>query len=61
MELELILNLHGRRKSLPITKTVLKRRAEDFPGSSVIKNPPANAGEEGSSPGPGRSHMLWSN
>ena len=25
------------------------------------KNPPANAGDTGSSPGPGRSHMLQSN
>ena len=28
---------------------------------TVVKNPPANAGDTGSSPGPGRSHMLWSN
>ena len=27
----------------------------------VVKNPPANAGDTGSSPGPGRSHMPWSN
>ena len=33
----------------------------DFPGGSVVKNPPANAGDTGSSPGPGRSHVLWSN
>ena len=31
-----------------------------FPGGAVVKNPPANAGDMGSSPGPGRSHMLWS-
>ena len=34
---------------------------EDFPGSAVVKNPPANAGDTGSSPGPGRSHMPRSN
>ena len=28
---------------------------------AVVKNPPATAGETGSSPGPGRSHMPWSN
>ena len=28
---------------------------------AVVKNPPANAGDTGSSPGPGRSHMLQSN
>ena len=33
----------------------------DFPGGTVVKNPPANAGDMGSIPGPGRSHMLWSN
>ena len=27
----------------------------------MVKNPPANAGDMGSSPGPGRSHMPWSN
>ena len=26
-----------------------------FPGGSVVKNPPANAGDIGSIPGPGRS------
>ena len=33
----------------------------DFPGGAVVKNPPANAGDTGSSPGPGRSHMPQSN
>ena len=28
-----------------------------FPGGTVVKNPPANAGDTGSIPGPGRSHM----
>ena len=32
-----------------------------FPGGAVVKNPPANAGDTGLSPGPGRSHMPWSN
>ena len=32
-----------------------------FPGGSVVKNLPFNAGDMGSIPGPGRSHMLWSN
>ena len=35
--------------------------ALDFPGGAVVKNPPANAGDTGLSPGPGRSHMLRSN
>ena len=33
----------------------------DFPGGAVVKNPPASAGDMGSSPGPGRSHMPQSN
>ena len=32
-----------------------------FPGGAVVKNPPAYAGDMGSSPGPGRSHMPQSN
>ena len=31
-----------------------------FPSGAVVKNPLANAGDTGLSPGPGRSHMLWS-
>ena len=32
-----------------------------FPGGSVVKNLPANAGDMGSSPGLGRAHMPQSN
>ena len=39
----------------------LKKHYEDFPDCTVVKNPPANAGDRGSNPGPGRSHMPWSN
>ena len=38
----------------------LKMRWRDFPGGAVVKNPPANAGDTGSSPGLGRSHVPWS-
>ena len=31
-----------------------------FPGGAAVKNPPPNAGDTGSSPGPGRSHMPQS-
>ena len=30
---------------------------QGFPGGAVVKNPPANAGDTGSIPGLGRSHM----
>ena len=32
-----------------------------FPGGTVVENLPANAGDMGSSPGLGGSHMPWSN
>ena len=32
-----------------------------FPGGAVVENPPVNAEDTGSSPGPGRSHMPRSN
>ena len=38
-----------------------KRKFGDFPGSSVVKSSPATAGDAGSNPGPGRSHMPRSN
>ena len=31
----------------------IKNMLEGFPGGAVVKNPPANAGDTGSSPGPG--------
>ena len=39
----------------------LKNKSRGFPGGPVVKTLPASAGDTGSSPGPGRSHMLWSN
>ena len=38
-----------------------KTKGEGFPGGSVVKNLPANAGDTGSSSGPGRSHTPQSN
>ena len=38
----------------------VKFGVEGFPGGAVVENLPANAGDTGSSPGLGRSHMLWS-
>ena len=32
-----------------------------FPGGAVVENPPANARDTGSIPGPGRPHMPQSN
>ena len=41
--------------------TLIKLDPRGFPGGVVVKNPPDNAGDMGLSPGPGRSHMPWSN
>ena len=35
--------------------------AQDFPGGPVVKNPPASAGDTGSIPGLGRSHVPRGN
>ena len=44
-----------------VPNTYTKKFPWGFPGGAVVKNPPANAGDTGSSPGPGISHMPWSN
>ena len=41
--------------------SLLKIKLWGFPGGAVVKNPPANAGDTGSTLGPGRSYMLRSN
>ena len=55
-----------RRKLLALTAAYLcfmhnNSIYRGFPGGAVVKNPPANAGDTGSSSGPGRSHMPRSN
>ena len=42
-------------------KDLYSENHRDFPGGTVVKNLPANAGDMGLSPGLGRSHMLQSN
>ena len=41
-----------------VSKACLRR---DFPGGTVVGNPPANAGDTGLIPGLGRSHVPRSN
>ena len=43
-----------------VLKQGLRDNDRGFPGGAVVENPPANAGDMGSSPGLGRSHMLRS-
>ena len=47
-----ILHFHQQCTKVPVT---------GFPGGAVVENLPANAGDTGSSPGLGRSHMPQSN
>ena len=54
------------RNVVPAYKNILstiipKEYALGFPGGATVENLPANAGEAGSSPGLGRSHMPRSN
>ena len=49
------------RKGRETNILIRKRACRGFPGGTVVKNPPANAGDTGSSPGPGRSHMPRNN
>ena len=40
-----------------VRMAIIKISRGDFSGGTVVKNLPANAGDMGSSPGPGRSYM----
>ena len=53
-------NMRASVKDL-ITKWYEKGQKRGFPGGAVIRNPPANAGDTGSIPGPGGSYMPRSN
>ena len=48
-------------QQLDIKQRTLFKNGPDFPGGTVDKNPPANAGDTGSIPGLERFHMPWSN
>ena len=48
----------GENKELSMIKTTFMG---GFPGGAMVENLPANAGDTGSSPGLGRSHMPRSN
>ena len=51
----------GAVSVIPGIKSRLKTFVLGFPGGAVVENLPANAGDTGSSPDLGRSHMPWSN
>ena len=47
--------------SHPVAYLILTMSVGDFPRGSVVKNPPASAGDMGLIPDPGRPHMQRSN
>ena len=53
--------LHGssgkKKKKMVKQKNIHKNQGLGFPGGSVVKNLPANAGDTGSTPEPVRSHL----
>ena len=51
----------NKTKLMDLHYLISKFYYRDFPGGTVVKNLPANAGDMGSIPGLGRSHMLQSN
>ena len=58
------LSKHGNIVCNIKTKQIKKKYQKikrGFPGGTVVKNLPAKAGDVGSIPDPGKSHMLWSN
>ena len=59
--LSLTESLAKASENLCLRFQVKRLRNEGFPGGAVVKNLAANAGDLGSSPGLGRSHMPRSN
>ena len=58
-----ILKSHQNNLDNLTSKINLTQKTTDkgFSGGAMVKNLPANAGDTGSSPGPGRSHTPQSN
>ena len=53
--------LHFMKLNLSLESVCQKALGRDFTGGPVVKNLPDNAGDVGSIPGPGRSHIPQSN
>ena len=58
---EEIENINRTITSTEIETVIKNLPTGGVPGGAVVENLPANAGDTGSSPGLGRSHMLRSN
>ena len=57
----MLFNINHYAMTSNILNKHLLRQLSGFPGDAVVENLPANAGDTGSSPGLGRSHMPRSN
>ena len=55
------ISIHLEYLLLLLQNNFFKTHCSGFPGGAVVENLPANAGDMGSSPGLGRSHMPRSN
>ena len=55
------MNAASHSKATRAEALVLRVNVRGFPGGAVVESLPANAGDTGSSPGLGRSHMPRSN
>ena len=53
--------LSDQKKVSKGEEKVKEKKSLDFPGGTVDKNPPDNAGDLGLVPGARRSHLLWNN
>ena len=53
MKMKTIKRYHLR----PVKMATIKKKREGFPGGAVVENLSANAGDTGSNPGLGSSHM----
>ena len=51
----------GKMEKNALPRLLLKSLFRGFPGGAVVENLPANAGDTGSSPDLGGSHMPQSN
>ena len=57
MKKKIPLSVFGNMSRPNSMVTKYKKNSWGFPGGAVVENLPANAGDTGSSPGLGRSHM----
>ena len=53
--------MSGKLAGKKLAKQSCKKEREGFPGGSVIKNLPANAGDMSVIPNPGRSYLPRNN